>query len=128
MRAASGQRSTTEAMVISGVIWIAKWAPSVLGRGLLGLFDEHHRDAIADRISTTTLAADEPIALLGQRTVVRRTDEDLEQLLIDGHTSMLVVHLQCRRRAHGASGVAIDRFEFEQQDVGISRHAHAELV
>src|SRR4029453_1165233 len=85
MRAESGQRSTTEAMVISGVICIARWDSFLLGRGLLGLFDEHHGDAITHRITTATATADEAVALLAERTVVRGTDKDLEELLIDGH-------------------------------------------
>jgi hypothetical protein len=66
----------------------------VLGRGLLGLLDEHHRDAIADRVTAAATAAREAVALLAERAVVGRADEDLEQLLIDRHPSMLVVRLQ----------------------------------
>ena len=60
-------------------------APSVLGRGLLGLLDQHHRDPIADGITAAATPANEAVAFLAERTVVRRAHEDLEQLLIDRH-------------------------------------------
>src|SRR3546814_966123 len=60
---------------------------------LAGFVDQHDRDAITDRIGKARLAADQflRLGIVFQRPLGQRTDQDLQQLGIDG----VVVHGVC---------------------------------
>src|SRR6516165_4921042 len=85
------RRSSTGQRVVPPVF---TRAPSGLRRGLRRLLvvaqpprlvDQHDRDAVADRIGEPRLLADQLLgfAVVAQRRLAQRTDEDLEQSRVD---------------------------------------------
>src|SRR6185312_7881879 len=70
------------------------------GGGLLGrqrLVDQHHGDAVADRVVPLALAAHQVVALTRDRVLVQRTRQDRQQLGI--HVAAELRGLICRRRS-----------------------------
>ena len=51
--------------------------------GLLGLFNQHDRDPVLDRVTAAALGADQAIRLQPDRTLADGASQDLEQLLVD---------------------------------------------
>src|SRR5215472_15984594 len=84
-RSSTGQRAVPPALTL---------APSRRGRGLgrhlvvaqpPGLVHQHDRDAVADRVGEPGLLADQLLgfAVVAQRRLAQRTDQDLEQPRVD---------------------------------------------
>ena len=68
------------------------FALALPGRGLLGLVDQHHGDAVADRVAIAARPADEDLLGLAvvELTPIVRADQDLEQLGVECSRSVLL--------------------------------------